>query len=78
MKNTHWYIAQALGSITQLGLSIAISFLLWIMIASYIRKAFSLGNWVMVSGILLGAGSAGLSFVKFCRKVTAKENENEK
>jgi hypothetical protein len=32
----------------------------------------------MVAGIICGLGSAVLSFLKFCKKVSGKENKNEK
>ena len=78
MKNNKREILTALGSISQLGLSIVISFLLWILIASFIQKTFGTGNFVMVIGILLGAGSAALSFYKFCKNVISKEEKDEK
>lgn len=78
MRNTRREIAKALNSITQLGLSVVISFLLWIMIASWLQKTFSLGNYIMIIGILFGTGSAVLSFLKFCQKATGKENKDEK
>ena len=77
MKNNRREIVDALGSITQLGLSVVISFLLWILIASWVKKTFLLGNYVMVIGIILGAGSAVLSFLKFCNKTISKENNHE-
>lgn len=78
MKQARREIAKALSSITQLGLSIVISFLLWIMIAAWLRKTFSLGNYIMLIGILLGAGSAVLTLIKFCMASAGKENKNEK
>ena len=78
MKNNHKEIFQALNSITQLGLSIAISFLLWIFIAMWVKNKFNLGNYVVLIGILLGLGSAVLSFIKFCRLISPKEKNDEK
>lgn len=77
MKNNRREIINALNSITQLGLSVVISFLLWIFIASWLRKTFSLGNYVMVFGVIAGAGSAVLSFLKFCRFTFSKEEKDE-
>ena len=77
MKNNRKEIAKAISSITELGLSVIISFLLWIIIAAWIKNKFSLGNYVMVIGVLLGAGSAILSFVKFCKIITSKEKDYE-
>ena len=78
MKNNHKEIFQALNSISQLGLSVVISFLLWIFIAMWIRDKFNLGNFVMIIGILLGLGSAVLSFIKFCGIISPKEKNDEK
>ena len=78
MKNNHKEIFQALNSISQLGLSVVISFLLWIFIAMWVRDKFNLGNFVMIIGILLGLGSAVLSFIKFCGLITPKEKNDEK
>lgn len=77
MKNYRREIIEALSSISQLGLSVVISFLLWILIASWIRSTFSLGNGVMVAGVLFGMGSAVLSFVKFCKRTAVKEKKDE-
>lgn len=78
MKNDRKEIFEALNSITQLGLSVAISFLLWIFIAMWVKDKFHLGNFVMIIGILLGLGSAVLSFIKFCGLISPKEKDNEK
>lgn len=78
MKNNRKEIFQALNSISQLGLSVVISFLLWIFIAMWIRDKFNLGNFVMIIGILLGLGSAVLSFIKFCGLISPKEKNDEK
>ena len=78
MKNNHKEILNALNSITQLGLSVIISFLLWIFIAMWVKKTFNLGNFIMIIGVLLGTGSAVLSFIKFCGLISPKENDNEK
>lgn len=67
----------ALSNITQLGLNIVISFLIWIMLAAWLKKAFHLGNFIMITGILLGLGSGILSFIKFCKEVI-KNDKNEK
>lgn len=77
MKNNRKEILNALNAITQLGLSTVISFLLWILLAAWVQKTFALGNFIMVIGVFLGAGSAGLSFVKFCRQTVSKEKKDE-
>ena len=78
MNNNRKEILNALNSITHLGLSVVISFLIWIFIAAWVKKTFSLGNYVMVAGIFLGMGSAVLSFVKFCKMSVLKEKNDEK
>ena len=77
MKNNHKEIFQALNSITQLGLSVVISFLIWIFIAMWVKNKFNLGNYVMIAGIFLGIGSAVLSFIKFCEMASPKEKNDE-
>lgn len=77
MKNNRKEILNALNAITQLGLSVIISFLLWILIAAWVQKTFSLGNFIMVIGVFLGAGSAVLSFIKFCKLTVSKEKKDE-
>ena len=78
MKNKKAF-ALALSGITQLGISVVVSFILWLLIASWVKNTFNLGNFVMVIGILCGVGSAGISFCNFCIKATntLKEDENE-
>ena len=78
MKNPDKKTFLALSAITELGLSVVISLLLWILIASWVRKTFSLGNYVIIIGIFLGLGSAALSFVKFYKAAVEKESHNEK
>ena len=78
MKSNRKEILNALNSITQLGLSVIISFLLWIFIAMWAKKTFHLGNYIMLIGVLLGTGSAVLSFLKFCKLTVSKEKKDEK
>ena len=77
MKKKRREIFIALSNITQLGLNIVISFLIWIMLASWLRKTFHLGNFIMIIGIFLGLGSGVLSFIRFCKDII-KEDKNEK
>ena len=71
-------LIKALSAFTQLGISVAVSFLLWILIAAWIKKTFALGNGVMVVGVILGAGSGFLSFFKYLKEFeksgSSKEN----
>lgn len=77
MKKHNRQIFLALSGITQLGLSVAISFLLWIFIASWVKRVFHLGNFVMLAGIFLGLGSAILSFKKFCKFTSSEARDDE-
>lgn len=78
MKNSRKEILDALGAVTQLGLSVMISFLLWIGIASWIQTKFSLGNYVMIIGVFMGIGSAVTTFIKFCQATAERGKKNEK
>ena len=70
-------LIKALSAFTQLGLNVAVSFLLWILIAMWLRKTFSLGNGVMVAGVILGAGSGFLSFVKYLKTFESADDPRE-
>lgn len=79
MKKDMRTFAYALSSITQLGLRIAASFLIWIGIAAYLKRKFCLTDKIMLLGIICGTGSAFLSLVHFCKlsvSYGAKKEEN--
>ena len=78
MSKKNKEILNALSNITQLGLSVAISFLLWIFIALKIKNYFKLGNTVMLFGIIFGFVSAALSFWKFLKKISINANGDGK
>ena len=67
---------EALSAVTQLGIHVAVSFLLWIFAAQWVRRTFGLGNYVSVFGVILGAGSGALSFWKFCTKTARRASHN--
>lgn len=73
-------VIKALSAFTQLGISVAVSFLLWILIAMWLRKTFNMGNGVMVAGVILGAGSGFLSFIKYLKAFESSDapKENKK
>ncbi len=77
-KDTRKEIFEALSAITGLGLSVMISFLLWVGIAMWLQNKYSLGDYVMVIGVLLGIGSGSVTFMKFCTRETRKGNKDEK
>ncbi len=83
MKKDMRSFAYALSAITQLGLRIAASFLIWIGIAAYLKRRFCLTDKIMLLGIICGMGSAVLSLVHFCRVSVShcdkkEENSGEK
>ncbi len=67
---------EALSAVTQLGIHVAVSFLLWIFAAQWVRRTFRLGNYVSVLGVILGAGSGALSFWKFCTGTARRAAHN--
>lgn len=77
-KETRKEIFQALSAITGLGLSVVISFLIWIGIAYWVQSKFSLGNYIMVIGVLMGIGSGSMTFWKFCTRDAKKGKKDEK
>ncbi len=64
---------------TSFGITVVVSFMIWIFIALWLKKTFMLGNFIVIIGIVLGAGSAGMSFYNFWRKtcLLASDKENE-
>lgn len=77
-KDTRKEIFEALSAVTGLGLSVVISFLLWVGIAYWLQSKFSLGNYIMVIGVLLGIGSGSMTFWKFCTRDVKKGKKDEK
>lgn len=70
-------LIKALSSITQLGINVVVSFILWILIAAWVKKTFNSGNYVMVIGVILGAGSAFLSFFKYLKEIEKASSSKE-
>lgn len=70
-------LIKALSALSQLGLSVAVSFLLWILIAMWLKKTFNLGNGIMVVGVILGAGSGFLSFIKYSKSFESSDTPKE-
>lgn len=64
--------------ITQLGLSIAVPFACFILLALWLQERFGWGNWTLWVGILLGLITAVDSFriaMKAMQKAAPKDNE---
>ena len=77
-KDSRKEIFEALSAITGLGLSVMVSFLIWIGIAYWLRSKFGLGDYVMIIGVLLGIGSGSMTFIKFCTPNRRKGKNDEK
>ena len=77
-KNSRKEIFEALSAVPGLGLSVMVSFLIWIGIAYWVQSKFSLGDFVMIIGVLLGIGSGSMTFIKFCSRDSKKGEKNEK
>ncbi len=77
-KDSKKEIFEALSAITGLGLSVMISFLLWVGIAYWVQSKFALGDYVMIIGVLLGIGSGSMTFWKFCTRDAKKGKKDEK
>lgn len=77
-KDSKKEIYEALNAVMGLGLSVVVSFLIWIGIAYWLQHKFNLGNFVLVIGVLLGIGSGCTTFWKFCTKDARKGEKDEK
>lgn len=71
-------LIKAISAFTQLGISVAVSFLLWILIALWLKKTFNMGNGIMVTGVILGAGSGFMSFIKYLKTFESSDTPREK
>lgn len=72
-KSAFSYVAY----ITQVGLQLVIPILLCLIVSVFLRDKFSLGNWVVVVGILLGIGAAYTNLIKFVKYVTKDLDEDD-
>lgn len=77
-KQAQWFewMKMAMG-ITQLGLSLVTPLILLVLLAFWLRKTFSLGNWVVLVGLALGLISMGLTFYRIYRGIL-KQSKNKK
>lgn len=57
--------------VTTLGISLITPVVLAVYAALWLQKRFALGGWVVIAGILLGLGGAGVSFWRFTREAQA-------
>ncbi len=77
-KQAQWFewIKMAMG-VTQLGLSLVTPLILLVLLAFWLRKTFSLGDWVVLVGLALGLISMGLTFYRIYRGIL-KQSKNKK
>lgn len=71
-------LIRALCAFTQLSVSVAVCFLLWIAVCAWLKNIFNLGNYIMVIGVFLGAGSGMLSFFKYIKEFISSSKEDKK
>lgn len=78
-KISNFYtIAKYLSYFTQVGLSMVVPLIIWVMLASWTQRKFQLGGWVMLVGIFLGMYSAGYCLFQFFRYMQREAREGEK
>ena len=72
------YIFNNLVYLTQVGLSIAFPLLLCILGSAWLQRKFGLGGWVVLLGIILGAGGAVSSFRQFMHQANRQAHRKDK
>ena len=77
-KQAQWFewIKMAMG-VTQLGLSLVTPLVLLVLLAFWLRRTFSLGNWVVLAGLALGLASMGVTFYRIYRGIL-RQAKNKK
>lgn len=74
----YFQVLKNIAYLTQVGLSLATPLVLCIWGAVWLRDRFSLGDWVVLAGIILGLGGAASSFVSFARYVSREAGKPDK
>lgn len=64
--------------LSQIGLSLVLPIILFLMLASYLQTRFSLGTWVMPVALILGLISGGSSFISFLRYMYNEAKKSER
>lgn len=67
---------KALAWLTQLGFNMISPLIICILAAAWLKTKFSVGNWIMIVAIVIGAGSGYMSLINFIRAVK-KYDEKE-
>ena len=72
MKKSRVEILKAAAMLTQFGLQIFVPIASCIILAGWLQRAYQLGNWVILLGIVLGVGAGISNLMSIIRKMTKK------
>lgn len=72
MKKSGAEILKALAMLTQFGLQILVPVASCIILAGWAQRAYQLGNWVILLGIVLGVGAGVSNLMSIIKKMTKK------
>lgn len=70
-----------LAFLSQIGLSLVLPIVLFLMLASYLQNKFGMGDWTTLVALILGLVSGVSSFISFLRYAyneAKKSEENER
>lgn len=70
-------IVTALSMITQFGISVITPPILCILAAMWLQSRFNIGDWIMITGILLGTASGVTSMINTIRYMSKEANKEE-
>ncbi len=71
-NNEKYKHMRAVAEITQFGLSIVSPVVLCTLCAIWLRDWLKLGNWVVITAIILGVASGVLNMITFIKKVNSQ------
>ncbi len=77
MKEKFTFLS-AMSYLVQVGISVALPPVLFILLAVYLRNRFGIGNWIIAAGIILGIlGAAGglIGSLKSLHRLGKQEKE---
>ncbi|MBR5520748.1 MAG: AtpZ/AtpI family protein [Oscillospiraceae bacterium] len=66
-----------LSLISQMALSLVSPILLMVVLSTYIKNKFGMGDWIVVAGIVLGTASGIKTFFGFMKDYLKKIEKNE-
>ena len=72
-RNNMWY---NLSLLSQLAISMVTPILLMIFVCTWLKNRFSMGDWIVIAGMLMGVGS-GLSSVWVYLKKSIRDAEKQ-